>query len=423
MKLLNHTLKYLVLLLPVIMAVWASLFYYSTVGRVEKSIDDGLEHYKMLIIQKASQDSTILQHQDFNERNYAIQFIDREVALGVTDFYLDTMMYMLSEDDFEPFRMLKTAFKEKDNYYLLRVVSSTLEKDALVADLLTSMIYLYVVLLLSILIINNLVLRRIWKPFYILLDKMEKFSLDKNPEITPTPNHVVEFRYLDDHLIRLTKQSVATYISQKQFLENAAHELQTPLAISINKLELLAENDDIPETHLQTIVQVTRHLERLTRLNKVLLLLTKIENQQFTEVKQVFVNGMIRQLMEQFEDLAESRRIDIQLESHGDLYWLVNTDLAAILISNLIKNALVHSRPGRRINILIKYNELTIINASDGEALNADQIFERFNKNSSDIQRVGLGLAIARAICQASGLYLGYRFDENQHHFFVKISS
>lgn len=420
MKLLNHTLKYLVLLLPVIMGVWAALFYYNTVGRVEKSIDDGLEHYKMLIIQKASQDPDILLHSHFNERNYAIQEIQREAALKVTDSYADTMMYMMSEEDFEPFRLLKTAFKEGEQYYMLRVVSSTLEKDLLLGELLTSMIFLYVVLLLSVLVINNLVLRKIWRPFYVLLDKMGRFSLDKNPEITPTPNPVKEFQDLDEQVVRLARQSVDTYLSQKQFLENASHELQTPLAISINKLELLAEHEDLPEAHLNSVVQVTRTLERLARLNKTLLLLTKIENQQFPEVTRVHVNPMLKQLLEQFDDLVNTRKIEVMVVNQQHLFWSMNQDLAVILISNLLKNALVHSDKEGAVHILITDTHLTLSNTSAQGALDPEQIFNRFNKHAADTQRVGLGLSIARAICMASGLELGYRYEQDMHYFFVE---
>src|SRR5690606_28974947 len=117
MKLLNHTLKYLVLLLPVIIAVWAGLFYYNMVDEVEDSLDDGLANYKMLIIEQALRDTSILQNAEFNERNYAIRPVDATGALAMTDQYLDTMMYMVSEEDFEPVRMLKTAFKQQDKYY------------------------------------------------------------------------------------------------------------------------------------------------------------------------------------------------------------------------------------------------------------------------------------------------------------------
>lgn len=217
MKLLNHTLKYLALILPLIVGIWAALFYFNLVDEVEDSLDDGLDNNKMLIIQQAHSDSTILLNNEFNERNYAIRKIDRDQALSMRDTYSDTLIFVINEQDFEPYRLLKTAFRVQDQYYELQVISSSLEKDDLTEDILYSIIWLYIILLLSVLIINNLVLRKIWSPFYQLLSKIGQFSLDKNPVITSTPTNVKEFKELDERVVRLAEQSAATYSSQKQF--------------------------------------------------------------------------------------------------------------------------------------------------------------------------------------------------------------
>lgn len=371
----------------------------------------------MLIIQQAIADPAILLNMEFNERNYAIRQIGREQALGMTDAYSDTLLYVVNEQDFEPYRLLKTAFRIQDQYYELQVVSSSLEKDDLTEDILISIIWLYVILLLSVLIINNMVLRKIWAPFYQLLSKMGQFSLDKNPLITPTPTNVKEFKELDERVVRLAEQSVATYNSQKQFLENAAHELQTPLAVSINKLELLSEHDDIPPAHLQIIGSVTQQLQRLTRLNKALLLLTKIENRQFAMQEKVQMNPLVRQLAEQFEDLADSKQVEIRLEENGELVWTAHPDLMSIMISNLIKNALVHNRPDGLVGISVNQDMLLVRNSAQGPALDPSKIFGRFHKNTSDHQRVGLGLAIVKAICEVSNLQAGYSYTDGFHEF------
>lgn len=419
MKLLNHTLKYLALILPLIVGVWAALFYFNLVDEVEDSLDDGLENNKMLIIQQAHSDSTILLNDKFNERNYAIRRIDRDLALGMRDTYSDTLIFVINEQDFEPYRLLKTAFRVQDQYYELQVISSSLEKDDLTEDILYSIIWLYVILLLSVLIINNLVLRKIWSPFYQLLSKIGQFSLDKNPVITPTPTNVKEFKELDERVVRLAQQSAATYSSQKQFLENAAHELQTPLAVSINKLELLSEHEDIPQKHLETIGSITNQLQRLTRLNKALLLLTKIENRQFAMQEEVQVNPMIRQLVEQFEDLAASKNIRVQLVEDGELVLTAHPDLISILISNLIKNGLVHSIPDGQVRVFITEDGFSISNSAQGAALDPKLIFRRFQKFTADNQRVGLGLAIVKAICDACNLQVDYSWSQGFHQFRV----
>jgi len=419
MKLLNHTLKYLALILPLIVGIWAALFYFNLVDEVEDSLDDGLDNNKMLIIQQAHSDATILLNDEFNERNYAIRKIDREQALSMRDVYSDTLIFVINEQDFEPYRLLKTAFRVQNQYYELQVISSSLEKDDLTEDILYSIIWLYVVLLLSVLIINNMVLRKIWSPFYQLLSKIGQFSLDKNPVITPTPTNVKEFKELDERVVRLAKQSAATYSSQKQFLENAAHELQTPLAVSINKLELLSEHEDIPQKHLETIGSITNQLQRLTRLNKALLLLTKIENRQFALQEEVQVNSLIRQLVEQFEDLAASKNIQIELVEDGELTLTAHPDLISILISNLIKNGLVHNIPDGQVEVFVTKDGFSVSNSSSGTALDPKLIFRRFQKFTSDNQRVGLGLAIVKAVCDACNLDVDYSWSEGVHQFRV----
>ncbi|HLW50305.1 MAG TPA: HAMP domain-containing sensor histidine kinase, partial [Sphingobacteriaceae bacterium] len=360
---------------------------------------------------------TILLNNEFNERNYAIRKIDRDQALSMRDTYSDTLIFVINEQDFEPYRLLKTAFRVQDQYYELQVISSSLEKDDLTEDILYSIIWLYIILLLSVLIINNLVLRKIWSPFYQLLSKIGQFSLDKNPVITSTPTNVKEFKELDERVVRLAEQSAATYSSQKQFLENAAHELQTPLAISINKLELLSEHEDIPQKHLETIGSITNQLQRLTRLNKALLLLTKIENRQFAMQEKVQINPLIRQLVEQFEDLATSKNIQIQLVEVGELVLTAHPDLISILISNLIKNGLVHNISGGQVKVLITEDSFSVSNSAQGAALDPKLIFRRFQKFTSDSQRVGLGLAIVKAICDACNLQVDYSWSNGFHQF------
>lgn len=418
MKLLNHTLKYMALLLPLIVAVWAALFYFNLVDELEDSLDDGLENNKMLIIQRAMRDSTILANADFNERNYAIREISREQALGMRDVYADTLLYVINEEDFEPYRLLKTAFRIQDQYYELQVISSSLEKDDLSEDILYSIIWLYFIILLSVLVINNLILRRIWAPFYQLLAKIGQFNLERNPVITPTPSSVSEFRQLDEQVVRLAEQSAATYASQKQFLENAAHELQTPLAISINKLELLVEQEDFTPKQMDTIGMVTRQLQRLTRLNKALLLLTRIENRQFgPQEEEVSVNRLTGQLIEQYEDLAASRKVTLQFSEKDELTWNGHSDLLSIMVSNLLKNALVHNQPGGQVILSISREGLEISNTALAPALDPNQIFGRFQKNTSDNQRIGLGLAIVKAIASVSHLQVSYSFSAGFHTF------
>lgn len=411
MNLLNYTLKYLAFALFGIISVWAVIFYVNMLDEVYDSLDDGLDNYKLLIIEKVDKDSTTLSRTEFAEGNYEIREIPENAALKIKDVHKDTLMYMQFEEDLEPVRILTTAFKNREKYYELKVISSMVEEDDLIEDLFYSLVWLYIAMLISILIVNNFLLKKVWKPFYVLVNQLKEFRLGKNQFIEPVETNVKEFKVLNESVISLVNHTLETYSSQKQFIENASHELQTPIAISINRLELLAEKSEMTEANLETIGQVIQTLERMTRLNKSLLLLSKIENRQFEETETVSVNKIFDDLKEEFSDFAEYKDITISIDEKSQLNAVMQKDLASILISNLIKNAVVHNHTSGTVDIEISNSYFEISNSGTAIALDKEKIFRRFHKDSGDKNNTGLGLAIVKAIVDLYGLKIDYSFD------------
>ncbi len=412
MKLLNYTTKYFSIALLIIIGVWAVIFYINMLDEVYDSLDDGLDNYKMLIIEKAQKDSTVLFKTEFEESNYSIRELPRDTAIAMHDIYRDTLMYMVNEEDFEPVRILTTAFERKGKYYQLHVISSMVEEDDLISDLLTSIIWLYLAMLISILFFNNFLLKRIWKPFYHLIDQLKNFRLGKDNQVEVKSSDVEEFQLLNRTVESLIKRTLETYLSQREFIENASHELQTPLAISINKLELLAEKNTLSEIDMHTIGGVIQTLERLTRLNKSLLLLSKIENRQFQENTTVNINHLVKNILSELEDFATFRKVAVRIEEKGILEKEMHADLAQILISNLVKNAILHNHAEGYVEITITTTELSISNTAKAQQLNADQIFKRFHKESIERNTTGLGLAIVAAIAGLYQINVSYEYND-----------
>lgn len=417
MKLLNHTLSYLSVALFAVIGVWAVLFYFNMLDEIYDSIDDGLENSKMLIIEKVKVDTTLIHKNELGESNYAIREIAEEQALGFRDVYVDSALYMHNESDYEPVRMLKTVFRSSNGkYYHLVIVSSMVEEDDLIEDLLWAIIVLYLILLASILIVNNVLLKRVWKPFYDILDKLKGFK-PGSPHTDPAINtHVKEFNDLNETVSDLLQRTTETFNSQKQFIENASHELQTPLAISINKLELLAEKK-VSDDQLTEISQVIQSLERTTRLNKTLLLLSKIENKQFPEENIVNFNALTTRLIQALRDLAEFKSVSLSVNAESVLSFRMNSELAEAMVTNLLKNAIIHNHEGGAVDIKIDPLTFTIENSGDDAQLDASQIFRRFYKGSSQQTSTGLGLAIVKSIVNYYGLTINYEY--NGRHKFV----
>ena len=410
MRLHNYTLLYLSVAMFFIIGIWASIFYFQMLDEVYDSIDDNLSNYKILILKKAKTDSTILHKNDFDESNYAIKKISFSSASNIRDIYKDTLMYMENEDDLEPVRLLKTVFTPNHvDYYELKILSSMVEEDDLIEDLFYALVWLYVILLISIFIVNTFLLRKIWRPFYGLLNQLESFNLSSS-NFQPSKTNVHEFKLLNNSVSDLLKKNIELYSSQKQFIENASHELQTPLAISINKLELLAEKNELTEPDPYMVASVIENLQRLTRLNKSLLLLSKIENKQYTEEEVVSISAICNRLVDDFSDLASFKTVSIEVIKHAEVSVKMNKDLADILLSNLIKNAVIHTTTDGYIKITIEENAITIEN-SGNQALDAQHIFKRFYKNSGEKNTTGLGLAIVKTIVDKYGFEITYSFN------------
>ena len=412
MKVLNYTTSYLAVVMLLLITIWASIFYFAMLDEIYDSIDDGLDNQKGLIIQKAAFDSTVLNRQQFDEGDYAIQPIDSEQALQYHEQYLDTLMYMQNEKEYEPVRLLKTVFRHNNQYYQMQVITSMVEEDDLITELFYALLWLYAGLLISILLVNNLLLKRIWKPFYHLLKQVQHFRLEKGFNITHQNTKIDEFRLLQQSVEKMLQHNIDTYNSQKHFIENASHELQTPLAIAINKLEALAESPSLQEKDMTLLGNALQHLQRLTRLNKSLLLLSRIENRQFPQTQTINLNNLLIKTAEDMEDQLAFYNIQLQWNETENVELQMNPDLASIMITNLLKNAIVHNHQDGFIDIAISQQSLVIANSGNGNTPNPETLFTRFNPGASSENSTGLGLAIVKAIADLYHFNINYSYQQ-----------
>ena len=415
MKLLNYTTTYFAVILVFLLALWALIFYFEILDEIYDSMDDGLDNQKMLVIRKARQDPSVLEKKAFEDGNYIITPTTSELSAGFTDAYRDTLMYMENEDEYEPVRLLESVFKQDGSFYKIKMVTSMVEEDDLRKELFFSLLWLYLGLILTIVLLNNFFQQKAWKPFYKLLRRLEKFSIEKDEQIQFEDTKIEEFQLLNERVDRLLKKSMESYKSQKEFIENASHELQTPLAISINKLELMAENVDLPPEQMEELGTVLQSLERLTRLNRSLLLLSRIENRQFADTENIDWNAVVKQIMVEFEDFAAHREVKVILFEEENIENSGNKDLAGILLSNLLKNAIFHSPSGTAVVIIISSGKIEFQN-SGTVALEKSRIFSRF-KGAEKAGSTGLGLAISKAIAEKMELELSYTYLNQKHRF------
>ena len=422
MKLLNYTLFWLTSILFLAVSAWAIFFYYQLLSEVKYTIDEGLASYKISLIANLKNNPQLLTRETPGNQNYFLHLIPAEKALQIRDTYNDTLVYSEIRKETEPRRVLTTAFAVEDSFYELKIVSQELDRKALITKIAGLVLWLYLFLLATILVVNNFVLKKTWKPFYNLLTYLRNFRLGESVPQQPEKTKISEFSILNDTIYKLLNANIDTFTSQKQFIENASHELQTPLAIALNKLELLAGSAELTDEHIAKIGNIMQMLQRLAELNKALLLISKIENKQFVNSDDVNFDEIFKQVLSDFSDYVEFRKIKIHYSLNGNWIYKMNRQLAEILVRNLVKNAVFHNYKGGEVFISLFFGGFTIENTSDEPALQPDQLFKRFNKNNNKTESTGLGLAIVKAIADVSRLAVNYSFTTPGKHL-IKVSS
>lgn len=424
MKLQNQSLFYLSASILFIVAVWSVIFYFNMLSEIKSSIDEELENHKRLIILRADK-YTIQENDYFDERNYTVKTIGERLALSARTQYKDTLVYMQDDDDqemeLEPVRMLSTVFESNGNYYQLKIINPMVEEDDLIKSLFWGVFWLYIIVVVSIIIVNGLVLKRLWKPFYDFLEQLKKFRLNTKKELPQIISNTKEFNDLSLAVHTLLQHSVEAFEQQKQFIGNASHELQTPLAITTNKLELLLEQHNLGEEQAENIAEILEIIERMVRLNQSLLFLAKIENKQFFNNEPVAFNIVVQQVMIDFQEFADFKNITIKLQEEKEVMLQMDVSLASIIASNLIKNAIIHNKTNGEVKIQLSNNSFTVRNTGSIVSLDDKKVFTRFYKSSVNNGGTGLGLAIVKAICNLYGFQLKYQFDEEQLHSFTVV--
>lgn len=267
----------------------------------------------------------------------------------------------------------------------------------------------------------RLVSKNLWRPFEQTLESIRTFRVEKSRIPDLPRSDVKEFDTLNKALRRLMVKSVDSYQAQKEFTENASHELQTPLAIFQAKLELLLQQPELTESQAEIIQDLFQMTSRLSRLNRNLLLLAKIDNQQFDKKEPIRLDTFMDRLLPLLETISGQLGVERRY-SPEPLVVKANGALLESMVSNLIVNAVRHNKPGGKITISIGDNALCIANTSDEPALPAEHIFNRFYRPAQDKGGNGLGLAIVKAICDYHGWDVEYGYHGGTHSFTVNFA-
>jgi signal transduction histidine kinase len=348
-----------------------------------------------------------------------IRKLEKNDNLKDSIFIVEKPHDFLHFEEIDRFRCLSKVIYLNKKPYRFNIETNIEETQETIFFISITTVFLFVMIVGGLLFLNRRLSKSVWKPFRETLDQLKTFSLNNQTKIEFSKTDVSEFDELNQSLTKLIEHNVSVYKTQKEFTENASHELQTPLAILKNKLDILLQNQDLTEKQYQIAEEMNRALSRSSRINKNLLLLAKIENNQF-ENSEIHLDELLNQTMEILQEHFEQKNISVKTKISDNVKVNGNIGLTEVLINNLILNAIRHTSINGSILIRLSQSEFEVSN-SGTDKLNGDLLFKRFSRFSKDNNGSGLGLAIVQEICKSQNWTIDYRFENNNHIFSVKL--
>ena len=416
MKLLNKSISLYILYASVLLLIAVPVLYFSIQHRVVHEIDESLQEQKDKIINKLQTDTANLSPW-LQNIGPGIAFLRSAAHDNQQDKFYTTIIFEKISREKSPYRVLETTVSLKGKPYTLQIKSSLIDSQDLIESIVRIVGILLLMIIVGLVLINQVLSKNLWKSFYDTIQKLHGFKIEENEPLHFENTNITEFNELNNAINVLTSRNFEVYQSQKEFTENASHEMQTPLAVLQAKLDLLMQTKPLSQEQYELVSDLADVNQRMGRLNKSLLLLTKIENNQFTETAPVSIKEVLEKLVEQYRFGAEQKNISIQNNFTGDISVNANRMLIEIMLGNLLSNAVKHNFVNGTIVIEGNNEEVIFINTAKAEILNADKIFQRFHKQTTDRSSIGLGLQIAQKIASNYQYAISYRF-HNQHHQF-----
>ena len=413
------TIRLALVILPVLL-LWATVFYFAMVNEVNDETDDSLEDYAEMIAQRVITGEELPKPGDGSNNTYAIELLPATENYRDSKEYEDCEVYLPKKGETEPARVLTMIFHDNDGMpYRLVVSTPTFEREDVIEAILIHIVILYTVLVCTILIVTILVFKFSMEPLYSLLKWLDGYRPGNGTEGFPDEDSVLEFRKLTSAARETIERAENHLERQKQFIGNASHELQTPLAVLGNRIEWMMDNTTLTEEQFAELSKMRQSIHRLTRLNRTLLLLSKIDSGHFLDRSPVDIVAIIENELEVYKEIYADK--DIRCSVKMPRYFVVEMDemLATTMVSNLLKNAFVHSHSGGTVEIVISHGVLSVSNNGD-EALDESRLFDRFY-TSGKTGSTGLGLALVKSISDYYDFAINYGFRDGIHCFSVGL--
>jgi signal transduction histidine kinase len=329
--------------------------------------------------------------------------------------FTDTLVWHQGLKRMENNRKLTSFVKTEEQNFRIEIHDVIVERDDIFRSVFDSQTWLFVILGVVMVISSFLISTWMFRPFNQTLEKIKSFNIKSMQSTSLGKSGIKEFDILNGFINQMTEKVSSDYKNLKEFTENASHELQTPLAITKGKLELLLQQENLSREQIDLIESSYDSITYMSKLNKSLTLLSKIENEEFSNKESINISAELNKALAEFDDLIKLKNLKLESNIQENVITKNDKTLIKVLINNLLQNAIRHNNEGGKINVELFENILIIKNTGASLDIPGEQLFERFKKGIHSEKNSGLGLSIVHKICEISHYRISYDIDGEWH--------
>ncbi|MHC2991484.1 histidine kinase [Pontibacter sp. HJ8] len=333
----------------------------------------------------------------------------------------DTLIFSAYDEEYVPFRRLTFVAYQDEKPYQYTILKSLMDFDDLFESTMLAMAWIFVLLLVGLVAVNYMINKYTWRNFYDTLSRVKRYSLSQQQPLALSRTETKEFQELNEVLRAMTDKIHSDYLNLKEFTENASHEIQTPLAIVNSKLELFMQSDNLTPQQANMLAEMHTSVNRLARLNKSLILLTRIENREFQEHESLPLHALVSEQLEQLQEMVDMHELTLETTSLEPTFLSMNRGLAEVLLSNILLNAIRHNYKGGSIQVSLTAQQLCVRNSGKELQGPPEELFRRFMSSHETSGSLGIGLALVSRICTLYQLHPSYSYAAGRHSLCIKF--
>ncbi len=411
MKLVNKFTLWFLCIMVFTTLIGTAITYYSIKNKVDAAAENRLKSINQLAADRVR--AGTLGDSVVQGRKISVHRVDGPMPARAVQM-TEIRSIDLATNKPEYLITVNSYFLINGSTYLVSCYGYVSKADQILSGLEVSILWKWILIIALIAVSARLVSKKILAPFRRTLNVLEQFNLRKKEKVELGQTNTHEFRELNGFVKSMTDRAVDEYVSLKEFTENVSHELQTPVSVISHKLEFLAESA-ITEEQALLITDMRNSLDKLSRINSTLVLLTRLENHEFDTHVPLRFCKLINETLATYDELAAMKSITLNKEIAGSIYVQLHPTLGALLLNNLVSNAIRHNVENGTIDVMLTSSSLVIVNTGIEPSVPTEELFQRFRKGNTSSKSIGIGLSIVKQICEIHGFRISYTFNAGLH--------